>query len=90
MVQSAEIRFIVHNRWLSLKRCRSIGVLNKHLDYTAGLRSWTKMCKPKRMMEAMQFISVVCGDKGQAWSRFEAPQLVEGVPKSCSVIPGID
>jgi hypothetical protein len=90
MVQSAEVRFIVHNRWLSLKRCRSIGVLSKHLDYTAGLRSWTKMCKPKRMMEAMQFISVVCGDKGQAWSRFEAPQLVEGVPKSCSVIPGID
>lgn len=59
-MQSAEVRFIVHNLWLSLKRCRSIGVLSKHLDYTAGLRSWTKMCKPKRMMEAMQFISAVC------------------------------
>jgi hypothetical protein len=90
MVQSAEVRFIVHNRWLSLKRCRSIGRLSKHLNYTAGLRSPTKVRKPKRMMEAMQFISAVCGDKGQAWPGFGAPQLVEGVPKSCSVIPEID
>jgi len=35
-VQSAEVRFIVHNLWLSLKRCRSTGVLSKHLDYTAS------------------------------------------------------
>jgi hypothetical protein len=82
MVQSVEVRFIVHNLWLSLKRCRSIGRLSKHLNYTAGLRSPTKVRKPKRMMGAMQFLSAVCGDKGQACSRFGAPHFVEGVSRA--------
>jgi hypothetical protein len=50
----------MHNLWLSLKRCRPIGRLSKHLNYTAGLRSPTEVRKPTRMMGAMQFLSAMC------------------------------